>query len=81
MGKKWDNFISRKLVYEKCWIWGYVGLLTGVYIVGYVLYVVFLKGYVDIQSAVPTVHFSINQSEIYLFIYAAEKIVSTLGGN
>lgn len=69
------------LVYEKCWIWGDVGLLMGVYIVDHVLYVLFLKGYVDLQSAVPTAHVSINQSEIYLFIYAAENLVSTLGGN
>jgi hypothetical protein len=58
-----------------------VGLLTGVYIVGHVMYVLFLKGYVDIQSAVLTARVSINQSEIYLFIYAAEKLVSTLGSN
>jgi hypothetical protein len=58
-----------------------VGLLTGVYIVGHVLYILFLKGYVDIQSAVPTVRVSINHSEIYLTIYTAEKLVSTLGGH
>lgn len=58
-----------------------MGVLTGVYIVGHVLNVLFLKGYGDIQSTVLTVHFSINQSEIYLFIHTAKKLVSTLGGN
>jgi len=56
-----------------------VGLLTGVRTVGHVLYILFLKGYLDIQSAELTAHASIDQSETYLFIYAAEKLVSTLG--
>jgi hypothetical protein len=53
----------------------------GVDIIGHELSILFLKSYMGIQSAVPTVRILINHSEIYWFIYTALKLVSTLGGH
>jgi hypothetical protein len=39
-----------------------------------------MKVYVDVQSAVPAVPVLINQSDIYLFVYIAKKLLNSFGG-